>query len=93
MTTNMKELKKLRDGARQAIVTKFLGPTNTRGSRITASCDAGRITIGCDDSLDVAENHAAAALALFHKLGWHERNSLVMGGTAAGYVFVQVPKR
>lgn len=30
---------------KQAIVTKFLGPTNYRGSRVKATCQAGSVTI------------------------------------------------
>lgn len=77
---------------RQAITTRFLGMTATLGPRVVASCEAGRITHQWDDSLDVAGNHAAAALRLFAKLGWDRRNELRMGGRigGGGYVFVQV---
>jgi hypothetical protein len=55
---------------RQAITTKYLGPTNHRGSRVKATAQAGSITLGWDDALDVAANHARAALALANKFGW-----------------------
>jgi hypothetical protein len=55
---------------RQAIVTKYLGPTNHRGSRVKATAQAGSITIHWDDALDVSANHARAALALAKKFGW-----------------------
>ena len=52
---------------RAAIRTKFVGPTNTRGSRISV-CDykysdtpARRIFVSWDYSLDINENHAVAA--------------------------------
>lgn len=77
---------------RQAIVTRFRGPTNVRGSRIIASCEAGRIMVDCDDRLDIAENHAAAAAMLADKMGWRERDELACGGTKDGYVFVLVPR-
>lgn len=54
----------------QAIVTKYLGPTDHRGARIKARCDAATITIPWDDSLDVGDNHQRAATKLAHKLGW-----------------------
>lgn len=78
--------------ARQAITTSFRGPTNQRGSRIIARCEAKRISVPCDHALDAGANHAAAAQQLMDQLGWSERNELVMGGTREGYVFVQVPK-
>ncbi|WP_059491413.1 hypothetical protein [Burkholderia ubonensis] len=54
----------------QAIVTKYLGPTDTRGARIKASCDAGSVAIPFDHALGQEERHAAAAMALARKLGW-----------------------
>lgn len=54
----------------QAIRTRYHGPTDTRGSRITASCEAGKLTVPYDYALDIGENHRAAALALAEKLGW-----------------------
>lgn len=71
--------------ARQAIVTKYHGPTNSRGSRVSATAEAGRVYVSYDDSLDTADAHAAAVKALCAKLDWHGR--LVCGGTATGYVF------
>jgi hypothetical protein len=55
----------------QTIVTKYHGPTNTRGSRISASCAAGRISLAYDHALNADGNHDAAALALINKLGWY----------------------
>lgn len=54
----------------QAIRTRYHGPTNTKGSRISAECEAGRIYVPYDHSLDLADNHKAAALALMEKLDW-----------------------
>lgn len=56
---------------RQAIVTKYLGPTDFRGSRVKASCQAGSMTVSWDDALGTDENHTTAAKALASKLGWH----------------------
>lgn len=54
----------------QSIITKKLAPTNTKGTRIKASCDAGNVTIGYDHSLNCDQNHRKAAKALCAKLGW-----------------------
>lgn len=51
----------------QAITTKFVCPTNTKGARIKASCERGSITIEWDYDLNVEENHAAAKKALVEK--------------------------
>lgn len=79
--------------ARQAITTSYRGPTDTRGSRVIARCEAKRISVSWDDALDIGANHAAAAMQLMDQLGLSERCDLVMGGTGDGYVFVQVPKK
>lgn len=54
----------------QAITTKFIGPTNTRGTRIKARCTAGSVTVSWDWKLDSRENHVVAAQALLEKLEW-----------------------
>lgn len=73
----------------QAIVTKYIPPTNTRCSRIKASAWVGSVTISWDYSLDVEENHLAAAKALADKYSW--RGNFVGGGSPdeKGYCFVQ----
>lgn len=63
---------------RQTIVTKYRGPTNTRGSRFYASCDAGKLSIPYDYSLSATQNHEAAAEALARKLDWQGR---MVGGS------------
>ncbi len=55
----------------QAIVTKYLGPTNVRGSRIKAKCQAGSVTLSWEYGLNSMNNHLAAAKALATKLGWN----------------------
>lgn len=52
----------------QAIITKYLGPTNHRGSRIKATAWAGSVTVSYDYSLDTVGNHKAAAQAICDKL-------------------------
>ncbi len=72
---------------RQAIVTKFHGPTNKIGARVSAKADAGRIMVSWDHSLDVDSNHYRAALALATKLQWGDK--LAGGGLpGSGYCFV-----
>lgn len=48
----------------QAIITKFLCPTNVRGSRYKASCERGSLTVEIDHTLSNEENHRAACDAL-----------------------------
>ena len=77
----------------KAIVTKYHGPTNNRGSRITASDgDGNRVTISYPYELSNENVHRAAAEALCKKMNWTGR--LVAGGLKRGYVFVfaEVPK-
>lgn len=56
--------------ARQAIVTRYFGPTNTRPSRIRATCDRASITISFPQGESLVDAHAVAVRALlakFHK--------------------------
>lgn len=75
----------------QAILTKYIGPSNVRGSRVKATASAGSITIDYDDSLNTEDAHKAAAIALCDKMGWTEAKGygrLISGGTDTGFVFV-----
>lgn len=73
----------------KAILTKFHGPTNTRGSRYSATdADHNRVTISADYGLNSEENHRAAAIALCDKMHWKGADTLIAGGLANGYVFV-----
>lgn len=54
----------------QAIVIKFLCPTNFKGSRYKAIAQAGSVTLSTDFALNGDGNAAAAALALCDKFGW-----------------------
>lgn len=72
----------------QCIKTKYLGPTNMRGSRVKASTTNGiSITLGWQHEYDSEQNHAAAAWALASKMNWHGDwfGGCLHGG---GYVFV-----
>jgi len=58
----------------QAIITKYLGATNSNGARVRAKCQAKAITVPWDHSLGVEGNHDAAARELAAKLGWRYGN-------------------
>lgn len=56
----------------QAIETRFLGPTNTKGSRVVAvSCGGSRLITDWDHAMDASENHIAAANRLAARLEWN----------------------
>jgi hypothetical protein len=77
----------------QAIQTRYIGPTNYRGSRVVAWCEAGKLIHQWDHSLNVDQNHREAARKLADKLGWiGGYYSEMVGGALpnpnAGYAFV-----
>jgi len=88
----------------QAIVTKYLGATNTRGSRIKATCEAGSLTVPFDYSGSDYERHKGACDALrlklaksiakrhngedYKKSGWLK--PMVGGGLPGGYGYAFV---
>jgi len=75
-----------------SIVTKYYGPTNTKGSRIKADAGRGR-TKWISYPHDEREPHLAAAMALCEHMGWQD-NMLISGGTETGdQVFVMVHPR
>jgi hypothetical protein len=70
----------------KAIITKYHGPTNTKGSRITATDEDGnRVTIPHPYELSGEAVHKAAADALCKKMGW--AGNLIGGSLKNGYVF------
>ena len=78
----------------QAIITKYYGPTDTRGSRIGAKCNAGTISIPYPHELSGEACHLAAAQALADKLGWtSDAYGKLAGGTLPSgeccFVFVK----
>lgn len=54
----------------QAIVTKYLGPTNFRGSRIKAHCEATSVVVSYEHAWNSERNHDEAARKLATKLNW-----------------------
>lgn len=51
----------------QAIQTKYLSPTNTKGARIKATCARGTVIIPWDHALNTDKNHRLAAKQLCAK--------------------------
>ena len=79
-----------RDTGYYAILTKYLGPTNYRGSRIKATTCSGSLTTGWNHALNPSENHLAAARALADRLAW---DGQLVGGTLpddTGHCYVRV---
>ena len=71
----------------QAIVIKFLCPTNVKGSRYKAIAEAGSVTLSTDFALNGEGNAARAALALCDKFGW-PGDLIVSSLPTGGYVAV-----
>ena len=80
----------------QAILSKYLPATNTRGSRIKATCERGSVTIPYPHELSGVACHRLAVDTLISKFrvedgpdsSWSRR--YVTGGTADGYAHVFV---
>lgn len=79
---------------RQAIVTKYLSPTNTRGARVKATAQAGSVTIPWDHALNSEDNHTEAARRLMERYSWHTKNDMRGGASpnGKGYCFVLIEK-
>ena len=71
-----------------AITTKYHGPTNTRGARLTADAGLGRkLSVPYPLDADGVQAHAVAVRALCAKMDW--RGRMLAGGVEDGsYVFV-----
>lgn len=89
---------------RQAIATRYLPPTNTRPSRIRATCDRGSVTVSFPLELDGPACHAEAMRVLLDKFAAEDGGSrcsfgrpeeYVCGGmpqnSREAYVFVRLP--
>ena len=89
--------------ARQAIVTRYVCPTNTKPSRIRAKCDRASITISMPLEVSGADAHAVAVRELLAKFAeedgtdssWPSFDRWVCGGmpqsSKDAYVWVQLP--
>lgn len=79
----------------QAIETKYHGPTDTKGARISATSAIGiKVYIGYPYELSGADCHARAAENLARKMEWLKpeeefESKYMAGGTRTGYVFVR----
>lgn len=76
---------------RQSINTKYVPPTNYKGSRVSVRTTGGiRRIYEWDDSLNPDQNHTAAARRLIEELGWnrHCNGAWVPGATREGLVYV-----
>ena len=76
----------------QAIITKWIGPTNTRGDRIKATAAAGSVTVPYKGGEDTLNAHRVAAVAFCAKFGWdfdHVSGDLPDGSLA----WVRLPKK
>lgn len=76
----------------KAIRTRYHGPTNSRGARISATDNDGNtVRVPLDYGLDDNQRHAAAARALCAKMSWH---GALQGGWAGGdWVWVWADER
>ena len=55
----------------KAIKTRYIGPTNTRGSRIKATDEDGNnVTMSYNDALNSDDMHRCAAETLCKKINW-----------------------
>ena len=77
-----------------AITTKYIGPSDTKGSRIKATWrrydgHKMQVTVGYDDALSQRDNHAAAAMKLC-RMSMDGGNDWTCGETDSGYVFVML---
>lgn len=64
----------------QAIRTVYLCPTNSRGSRIKASCAAGSVIVPYE--YGDSDPHEVAAQVLLEKMGW--KGTMVSGSLPDG---------
>ena len=65
----------------KAIISKYLGPTDYRGSRIRATAEGGHsVTVGYD--CGSSDPHREAVKALLIKTGW--KGNMVSGGMPDG---------
>jgi hypothetical protein len=86
----------MNNNMRPVIITKYFGPSNTRGTRIKASARDRAVYVPWDYELSIEDNHLAAAQALVHEL-WPDNaeNPELHGGpmpNGDGYAFVLIRK-
>jgi len=69
-----------------AITVKYLGPTNTKGTRLKAYANGNSITISKNYALSDSDGPKYAAQVLCDKMKW--KGHLIHGGTEKEDVFV-----
>lgn len=77
----------------KAILVKYHGPSNTRGSRYTAKAEGNpSLTLSYNHALGADENAKAAAVALVKRMKW---NCGVVGGTLPNgdRCYVLIPRK
>lgn len=77
----------------KAILVKYHGPSNTRGSRFTAKAEGNpSLTLPYNYALGADETAKAAAVALVKRMKW---NCGVVGGTlpSGDRCFVLIPRK
>lgn len=79
-----------------AIVTKYIGPSNTKGARIKATWERWdgspqkSVTLSYASAFSVRDNHAFAAMKLIRMATDAGSEQWQCGETKSGYVFVCV---
>lgn len=75
----------------QTIATRYCAPTNTRGTRISVSAQAGRKMYPWNYALNAEDNHARAAAKYCIEKGWP---AALVGGQAGdgSHVFNMIGK-
>lgn len=77
----------------KAIFTKYVPPTNTRGSRIKAfDEDRNSVTISFEQAGSIEDAHRAAAEALIRKMKWNPTR-IVSAGMKNGFVWTMLDYR
>ncbi len=75
----------------KAIRTRYVGPTNTRGSRIVATdADGNKVSISYPSAYSSETAHEIAAYLLMEKMGWP--NALIGGGFKNDNYWVMLPR-
>lgn len=71
----------------KAILVKYHGPTDTKGSRYSASdSDGNQVYVEVDDALSMADSQERAVHALCEKMAW--TGTLIAGSLGKDTVYV-----
>ena len=74
--------------SRAIIKTRFIGPTNSRGARIKATCQRGSVTIPYAHEASGGDAHWLAVQALIKKFDLKWGNKFTVGSDNDGYYFI-----